>query len=111
MNKLNWYYNIYISIKNISDIDRQKKVWFSQNENAFSSFSEDITYLYDDFHFEYFLKSEKNVLDSELYNDLFYLNILLSKYISNSKKTQVDEILDDENWIYITNHAKKCISS
>ncbi len=111
MNKLNWYYNIYWSIKNIANIDKQKKSWLVKNSETVSSFDEDIAFLYDDFCFDFFLKKEKENIGKELYEDLSHLDIILSKYLAENKYKSDSDILEDQNWIRITNHAKKCLGS
>jgi len=110
MNKLQWYKNLYWAIENISNLEQQKQAWFGKSESVVSSFSEDITFLYDDFNFELFLEKEQHNISKELLSKLKIFNSALNKFIEENLETDDDaQIIQNEAWIQITKLAKECL--
>ena len=105
-----WKENIYNSIKNISDIERQKVLWLGKDPNSAASFNEDINTLYDTFCFADDLWKDEHIskfyFKNVLLNQLRVLKNMVDNY--NEKSTD-EEILNDPDWLKIVNQAKKII--
>ncbi|MDX2128383.1 MAG: hypothetical protein SFU91_05035 [Chloroherpetonaceae bacterium] len=99
-----WEINLFNAIKDVSDLDMQRKAWLGKSLDYVSSFSEIISILYDDFDFKKYIDYyERNHKENE-----FCLQMKkLDEMISNYKPLISDEsILFDINWIEITKQAK-----
>src|SRR5690606_40978374 len=104
----NWKLNIYNSIRDFSDIDKQKKLWLGRDKKYSSSFDEDISLLFDSFCFEEFIDSLES--EKEEYGILIKELKIFKKMLNNYKKKNSDiEILDDLEWHKIVNKAKLII--
>lgn len=100
-----WEKNLFNAIKDISDIDFQKKTWLGKDPRYISSFSEVISVLYDDFDFERYIKYYESIRgNDDLTNLLSELNQMINEY----EAAETDEhILIDPKWVGITNKAKE----
>lgn len=107
-NIVDWERNLYSAIKDIADIEFQKKAWLGEHPDYVSSFSEVISILYDDFDFERFLEYlESTKREEKLYKLLMELDNLINQYKPLSTD---EEILVDPNWLHITSKAQEiCI--
>lgn len=107
-NYKNWEQRVYGAIRDISDIEFQKRAWLS-NGNEVSSFSEIICTLYDDSFFDEFL--EENDLTSKNIDYDIILEMKLLKHMLDLYDSSNDEsiILRDPQWHAIVEQAKKII--
>lgn len=102
-----WIKNIYNSIKDFSDLERQKVLWQGLDENYASSFDEDVNLLFDSFCFEEFIfEWNKEKPNNSLTNEFYSLKDMLNSY---EKKRSDKEILEDPAWLNIVNKAKNII--
>jgi hypothetical protein len=100
----NWKGNIYNSIKDFSDINKQKGVWLGSDINHVSSFDEDVCLLFDSFCFDEFIEEFNNeTIDKNLLNELRLFRNSLNNY---QRKDSDEEILSDELWLAVVNKAK-----
>lgn len=106
MNSSIWIKNIYSIIKEISDKEFQERVWIKGLGPEVSSYTETMSRLYDDFKFDFFLESNLG-FSVLLRNQLKDLNTKLNNYVD---KDSDKEILEDQNWLEITECAKKIVS-
>ena len=88
--------NIYRCIKELSDLNLQKKLWLNENNDTglISSYSELLSSLYDDFDFDDFVD-----IDAEKVG-------LLDNYV---EKENDEDIIRDINWHKVTKQAEKVI--
>lgn len=104
----NWKLNIYNSIRDFSNIDKQRKLWLGHDKNYASSFDEDISLLFDSYCFEGFIDSLES--EKEEYDNLIKELKVFKKILDSYKKKNSDaEILDDVEWHKIVNKAKLII--
>lgn len=105
-----WQENIYNSIKNISDIERQKILWMGKDPDFAASFIEDINMLYDSFCFADDFWEEKHLLKFNFSKELLKQLRVLKNMIDVYKEKPIDEeILQDTEWHKIVNQAKKVV--
>lgn len=91
-----WIENIYNTIKDYSDIEKQKRLWLGLDKKNFSSYDEDISLLYDSFCFEEFIEEwDKEGRDKNISKELLEFKDMLDDY---EKKESDKEILDDPIW-------------
>lgn len=100
-----WEKNLFNAIKDVSDIDFQRKAWIGKDPQYISSFSEVISILYDDFDFERYIQYYKSIKGEDtLHKLLSELDQMINEY----EAPETDElILADPRWIEITNKAKE----
>ena len=102
-----WIENIYNSIKDFSDLERQKILWLGLDARYASSFNEDINLLFDSFCFEEFIISwNKENLNKDIANEFNSFKSMLKSY---EKKKSDKEILEDPVWKNIVGKAKHII--
>ncbi len=104
-----WQNNIYNSVRNISDIETQYKLWLGKDPNFASSYIEEINMLYDNFSFKDFLNAEnlnQLNLNKKTIEELKSLDYLIENY---EDKITDKEILADKKWHDIVEQAKKII--
>lgn len=102
--------NIYRCIKELSDLNLQKKLWLNENNDTglISSYSELLSSLYDDFDFDDFvdIDAEKVGLSDKVILEMKKLRILLDNYV---EKGNDEDIIRDINWHKVTKQAEKVI--
>lgn len=102
--------NIYRCIKELSDLNLQKKLWLNENNDTglISSYSELLSSLYDDFDFDDFvdIDAEKVGLSDKVILEMKKLRILLDNYV---EKENDEDIIRDINWHKVTKQAEKVI--
>ncbi len=107
---IRWKRNIFNAIKDISDLEWQKKAWMGKHLTDVSSFDEIYMVLFDDFGFEdYFIKDEtieRLGISKELGNEMKLLCTMMLDY---KEKDTEEEILEDTEWHKITKQAEKVI--
>jgi hypothetical protein len=102
MNK-DWVNNIYNSIKDFSNIEKQRELWLGLNENYASSFDEDINLLYYSFCFdEFIIELNKESGNKKVADELVEFKNMLDSY---EKPNTEKEILEDSAWLNIVNKA------
>lgn len=109
----NWTKNVYNSIKDISDIKWQKKVWLGLDNTFSSSFDEVIMVLFDDFSFGDFI-SEIKGLNNEFFQFVSVLadfETKLSAFYDEAKSNNLsdEEVLADKKWRNLTLNARRII--
>ncbi|MFD2162264.1 hypothetical protein ACFSJU_07655 [Paradesertivirga mongoliensis] len=105
-NLKNWEGSIFNAIKDVADIDSQKKTWLGKDPHYISSFSEVINILYDDFDFEQYVKYYEQVKGKDALYILFSeLDEKINEYDASGKTDE--QILEDPPWIEITQKAKE----
>lgn len=98
--------NIYENLLELSNINLQKEIWLNieNTKGLVSSYAELMNRLYDDDSFDLFI--DKRALElgigSNLIAQLNHLRSLLNHY---NEKTTDAEIINDQNWIHISNQA------
>ena len=110
-----WKKNIINAINDLSNLELQKETWSGTHSEFCTSFSETIALLYDTFDFVEFIdyyKSKKG--EDNLYKMFAHLNNLIELYTNigfekEQKQNGYLEILNDNDWIVITNYAEKVI--
>ena len=101
--------NVHSAVKDISDLDLQRKAWLGEADECVSSFEEMINILYDDNCFEDFIGNEawsKSTTAATLHQELVRLRDMIDAYEEPETNRQ---ILDDLRWKKITKQAKKVI--
>lgn len=100
--------NIYNDIKEISDIDYQKRAWCNNSKYECSYYIEIMCRLFDDDNFDMFIDNNAKDygFDSSFIVLLNQLRNMLNNYI---EKNSDIEIITDPKWIKIALHAKKII--
>ncbi len=105
-----WTKSIYLSVKDISDIKLQERVWLDNTNGQVSSFVEMINTLYDDNCFEDFLSvkewDEQRSL-GKLHQELHVLKEMIDAYEEPATDAQV---LTDAGWKRIVNQAKRTVN-
>ena len=102
--------NIYESLLELSDLNLQKEIWLNieSTKGLISSYAELMNRLFDDDSFDLFI--DKRTLElgigSNLIAQLNHLRSLLNHY---NEKTTDAEIINDQNRIHISNHARLII--
>lgn len=99
-----WEYNLFYTIKNLSDLNYQRLAWTGKLTGVVSSYSEIINMLFDDFELEEYINYIKDQPKKKLLHQaLTELVIDLNSYkpFSNDKL-----ILQDPNWEKITQKAQ-----
>jgi hypothetical protein len=102
-----WSREIYLAISDIADIEKQKHSWAGDLANVVSSHAEIINTLYD-FDFDGFLKYI-SINNLKLFNQLNDFKLMIDNY-DDSGLTDL-EILNDVDWIHITQKAKDIITN
>jgi hypothetical protein len=103
-----WKRSIFEALKDLADIDMQKKAWLGLDENNVSSYSEIINILYDDSSFKEYIENYKGLKGNDnLYEHLLELDKMLNDY---KQKEDDAMILIDPKWISITKKAQEIIS-
>lgn len=112
-----WKENICNAIKDLANIEVQKLTWSGKHPKYISSFTETLSALYDDFDFERYIEYHKSTKgEDEFYKIISELNSLLNEYKKFGYEAELMAggyvvILNDVNWINITNKAKEvCLS-
>ena len=100
--------NIYNDIKEISDIDYQRRAWCNNSKYECSSYIEIMCRLFDDDNFDMFIDNNAKDygFDSSFIVLLNQLRNMLNNYIGKNSDI---EIITDPKWIKIALHAKKII--
>lgn len=102
--------NIYNSIKELSNLELQRKLWLNENNDTglISSYNEVMCRLFDDDGFDDFIdySSAELSLPNSLIIELNKLRNLLNDY---KEKTTDQEIIEDSKWLEIVNQAKKVL--
>lgn len=111
-----WEKNIYNSLKELADIDRQRIVWLGKDKENISSFSEVLGMLYDSFDFEdyintYKIRSGKN----NFYQLLKELDDMINIYQKIGYDLEMEiggaqKILEDSRWYKITKKGQQIIT-
>ena len=111
-----WEKNIYNSLKELADIDRQRIVWLGKDKENLSSFSEVLGMLYDSFDFEdyintYKIRSGKN----NFYQLLKELDDMINIYQKIGYDLEMEiggaqKILEDSRWYKITKKGQQIIT-
>ncbi len=102
--------NIYNDLLELADNKLQLDRWLKGDNGRISGYTELMCRLYDDDALEEFVA--KDVIDLRL-SDSFISEIKSLKYLLDSydeKNKNTIEIINDINWIEITNQAKKVIN-
>lgn len=114
-----WKSNIISAIEDLADRDYQKNVWLGKSKDQQSSFDEDIMMLYDShcFNDDFWNINHLpnfNFTDSQI-DELTLFKRQLDMFISKNKekipKPTDKEIINDHEWIAITESAKKILDS
>jgi hypothetical protein len=93
MEKKDRIYYIFNSIKDFSNIDKQRELWLGLNENIASSFGEDINLPYYSFCLEEFIiELNKEIVNKTVADELVEFKNKLDSY---EKPNTEKEILDD----------------
>lgn len=104
----NWIENIYNSIRDYSDIEKQRKLWLGFDKNNCSSYDEDLSLLFDSFCFDEFIDEwivEKR--DAGILNELQQFKVMLENY---EKKGADEDVLEDPDWSNIVSKANQIIN-
>ena len=101
--------NIYEDLLELSSTDMQKQLWLGGSSNEISSFSELMSRLFDDSHFDDFVDrdAENLGLKAELVLELQNLRDLLNHY--KEKDTDL-EIITDPKWLAVVTQAVKVLN-
>lgn len=100
-----WSRKVYSSIRNIADLDFQKRAWMGGG-NEVSSYVETIASLLDDSFFDEFL-DEAARSETKLDDDSWAAMDKLRKLIYSYQELETDSaILEDPKWHEIVNQAK-----
>jgi hypothetical protein len=110
----NWKDKIYSAIETLSDVTFQEEIWSGRSKKYFSSFEEDIMILNDDncFKEEFWVESHLSSFNlSETTLNLLRdfkssLELYLKDYYLKDNKPDYLDIINDPEWIKITNKAK-----
>jgi hypothetical protein len=102
--------DIYIDILEISNIEFQKKLWFSHYKNYFSTYADLICDLFDDNQFDIFIQQYASLLHYTLdfIRKLSYLRDSLKNFNKEDNKSDI-EIINNPQWIKISKLAKEII--
>lgn len=104
--------NIYDRILEASDTTLQRKLWLNEknDEELISSYDELMCNLFDDYAFDEFIdnKASEYGFAQKIIQELDELRKLLNNY---TKKPNDVDIINDPEWIKITNQAKVCIKN
>lgn len=102
--------NIYNDLLELSSVDIQKEKWILGTGTGISSYVELMNRLYDDDDFEKFLQEEIMLMGvSEAFiSCLKDLSMMLNSYIDKGQSKE--QIIEDEDWIKITEKAKEALS-
>lgn len=103
-----WKINVFNAIKELSDIEVQKLSWNGKHPLMVSSLDEVINTLYDDFKFEDYLEylKRKGLENTSLYSKMAELNKSVNAFL---KEGQGNEVLEDPEWLKITQLANGVI--
>ena len=105
--KEKWIKLIKEEIQEIADRDFQNRIWIKGQGPQDSSYVELMCRLFDDKHFDAFLKNSTTLeLSKELLYKLLVLKEKLEKYQGKKKESQ---IVNDPQWIKITVIAKEAL--
>lgn len=104
------YNDIKNRIKEISDLDLQRKLWLNKNNDTglISSYTELMNSLFDDLMFDDFVD---NTIIRENWNLAFVekMNQLRSYLNDYQEKQNDEEIIKDPEWIKISQFAKEIL--
>lgn len=102
--------NIYENLLELSDLNLQKEIWLNieNTKGLISSYAELMNRLFDDDSFDLFI--DKRALElgigSNIIAQLNHLRSFLNHY---NEKTTDAEIINDQNWIHISNNGSLII--
>jgi hypothetical protein len=104
-------YEIFLDILEISDIEFQKKIWFTEFEKIFSSYAEIMCRLFDDNQYECFIEKYTTPLGYPLsfQKKLYEFRDKLNNYNKEDNKSDL-EIINDPKWREISKLAKSIIT-
>lgn len=106
-----WKFNIYQSLKDISDLENQKLSWLGKHPVEVSSYTEVLGMLYDTFAFEDYIEFYKsNNGETKLYRLMIELCRMIDKYQEigyqfETEKGGAERILNDSRWVEITDKS------
>jgi hypothetical protein len=101
--------NIFINLKELSDIEFQRKAWFNKIPNYVSSYYELMCSLFDDCCFDLFV--DKDVVEFHFSNLLVLrLRDLRNRLNLFEGKDSDKSIFEDPEWIAISNLAKEIVT-
>lgn len=110
-----WELNLLNSIRDLSDLETQKRTWLGKHPELISSFTEEIGTLYDNFDFKRYIDYYQAQYGED---SILWLLKELDKQICDFKDVGYNwerqengqlKILHDPRWIKITEIAKKII--
>jgi len=105
-----WQDLILECVKDISDVEYQKKTWFAQIPDIDTSFVELICNLYDDFSFRAFLEELEAHGDSQDFHVLSDFNTHLRLFLDGHPDLENDEdVIVHPKWLEVCRHAQKVI--
>lgn len=105
----NWKLNIYNSIKDVADLEKQKRLWLGLDDKLVSSYDEDMSMLFDSYSFEDFVEElETNQPNNKFSRDIRLFYDALNKY--QGKENDI-ETLKDKDWHKLVDEAKIIISN
>jgi hypothetical protein len=111
-----WEKNIYNSLKELADIDRQRIVWLGKDKENISSFTEVLGMLYDTFDFEDYINTYKiRFGENNFYQLLKELDDMINIYqkIGYDLEMEIggaEKILEDSRWHKITKKGQQIIT-
>lgn len=107
-----WKENIFLSIKDLSDFQFQKESWLGKSNQFVSSFSEDVSMLYDSFCFSDDFWEEEHLNKFEFSSKLLEELKILKKMIDSYERKPTDEaIVADPKWYEIVKQAQKVVDN
>ena len=111
-----WEKNIYNSLKELADIDRQRIVWLGKDKENISSFTEVLGMLYDTFDFEDYINTYKiRFGENNFYQLLKELDDMINIYQKIGYDLEMEiggaqKILEDSRWYKITKKGQQIIT-
>ncbi len=101
-----WMFNIYLDLKELSDVEFQKLAWFAKVPNYISDYAELYNRLFSDFSIEIFINKELPKLGvSNLFVKEILTMVRMMKHYDEKGKTHT-QILEDPEWHKISDQAK-----
>ena len=98
-------------LREMSDLEYQRRIWLGHDPSKVSSFTELMCRLYDDFTFKDFIKiMALKSLNADLVKELNDLDSKIESFKKNSASNKDDaDIINEPAWIIIANDAKKIL--